>query len=90
MIMPSRFLRGRREYGKPAQVLTYHGSQFYANERKNTKRGTATFENKLLELGIKHTMARIRHPQTNCHACPLKTAERLLQKHTCTSRRQKT
>ena len=52
-------------YGKPAQVLTDHGSQFYANEKENARRGMATFETRLLELGIKHVMARIRHPQTN-------------------------
>ena len=52
-------------YGKPAQVLTDHGSQFYANEKENTRRGMAAFENRLIELGIKQVMARIRHPQTN-------------------------
>ena len=54
-----------KRYGKPAQVLTDHGSQFYANEKENARRGMATFETRLLELGIKHVMARIRHPQTN-------------------------
>ncbi|MDE0526732.1 MAG: DDE-type integrase/transposase/recombinase, partial [Thaumarchaeota archaeon] len=54
-----------RRYGRPAQILTDHGSQFYANEKKNSKRGMADFENKLVELGIKQVMARIRHPQTN-------------------------
>ena len=54
-----------KRYGKPAQVLTDHGSQFYANEKENAKRGMAAFETRLIELGIKHVMARIRHPQTN-------------------------
>ena len=61
-----RVLEGAiKRYGKPAQVLTDHGSQFYANEKENARRGMATFETRLLELGIKHVMARIRHPQTN-------------------------
>ena len=54
-----------RNYGKPAQILTDHGSQFYSNEKDNAKRGVAVFEAKLVELGIKQVMARIRHPQTN-------------------------
>ena len=54
-----------KRYGKPAQVLTDRGSQFYANEKENTKRGVATFETRLVELGIKHVLARVRHPQTN-------------------------
>ncbi len=54
-----------KKYGKPAQILTDHGSQFYANEKKNSERGVAVFENKLIELGIKQVMARIKHPQTN-------------------------
>lgn len=54
-----------KKYGKPAQVLTDHGSQFYANEKADTKRGVAVFEKKLVKLGIKQVMARIRHPQTN-------------------------
>ena len=53
------------KYGKPAQILTDHGSQFYANERENAQRGVAVFETKLVELGIKQIMARIRHQQTN-------------------------
>ena len=54
-----------KRYGKPAQVLTDRGSQFYANEKENAKRGMATFETKLVELDIKHVLARVRHPQTN-------------------------
>ena len=54
-----------RRHGKPYSVLTDHGSQFYANEKKNAERGKSVFEQELAELGIKHVMARIRHPQTN-------------------------
>ena len=54
-----------KKYDKPAQILTDHGSQFYANEKKNSECGVAVFENKLVELGIKQVMTRIKHPQTN-------------------------
>ena len=54
-----------KRYGKPAQILTDHGSQFYANERANSRRGVAVFESRLVEMGIRQVMARIRHPQTN-------------------------
>ena len=52
-------------YGRPAQILTDHGSQFFANEKKDARRGAAAFETKMEALGIRHIMARIRHPQTN-------------------------
>ena len=51
-----------KRYGKPAQVLTDRGSQFYANEKENAKRGMATFETKLVELDI-NVLARVRHPR---------------------------
>ena len=54
-----------QKYGKPAGVLTDHGSQFYANEKKDARRGESDYERKLVELDIRHSMARIRHPQTN-------------------------
>ena len=54
-----------RSHGRPAQILTDHGSQFYANERNDARRGVSVFEAKLVELGIKQVMARVRHPQTN-------------------------
>ena len=53
------------KYGKPAGMLTDHGSQFYSNLKVSAERGKSEFEKKLAELGIKHSMARIRHPQTN-------------------------
>lgn len=53
------------KYGRPAQVLTDHGSQFYANEKKDSRRGESTYEKRLAGMGIRHVMARIRHPQTN-------------------------
>ena len=32
-----------KRYGKPVQILTDRGSQFYANEKENVRRGAATF-----------------------------------------------
>lgn len=54
-----------KKYGKPAGILTDHGSQFYANEKETAERGESEFEKKLVKLDIKHSLARIRHPQTN-------------------------
>ena len=52
-------------HGKPASVLTDHGSQFYANEKEAAARGEAMFEKELVALGIRHILARVNHPQTN-------------------------
>ena len=52
-------------YGRPASVLTDHGSQFYANESEAKRRGESEFEKTLVALGIRHILARVRHPQTN-------------------------
>ena len=54
-----------KEHGKPASVLTDHGSQFYANESESKKKGTSQYELKLAELDIRHILARVKHPQTN-------------------------
>ena len=54
-----------KNHGKPASVLTDHGSQFYANESEVKKKGESEFEKELIALDIRHILARIRHPQTN-------------------------
>ena len=54
-----------KHHGKPASIMTDHGSQFYANEAEARKRGESTYEKKLVELDIKQILARIKHPQTN-------------------------
>lgn len=54
-----------KRHGRPAQLLTDHGSQFYANEKGRAARGASAFEMRLVELGIGHILARVRHPQTN-------------------------
>ena len=52
-------------HGKPASIMTDHGSQFYANEAEARKRGESAYEKKLVELGIRQILARVKHPQTN-------------------------
>ena len=54
-----------RDYGKPASILTDRGSQFYATESEAKKKGVSRFEERLVELGIKQILARVKHPQTN-------------------------
>ena len=52
-------------HGKPASILTDHGSQFYANESETKKKGVSHYEERLVELDIRHILARVNHPQTN-------------------------
>lgn len=52
-------------HGKPASILTDRGSQFYANKAEFKKKGATAFETALVEMGIKHRLARVNHPQTN-------------------------
>jgi len=47
-------------YGVPKQILTDHGSQFYA-----VRGGVSTFDIFCMNTYIKHILARVRHPQTN-------------------------
>ena len=54
-----------KAHGKPASVLTDHGSQFYANEAECRKRGESKFERQMVEKEILHRLARVNHPQTN-------------------------
>ena len=56
---------GIAKHGRPASIMTDHGSQFFANEAEGRKRGQAAFEAELERLGIRHVVARVRHPQTN-------------------------
>jgi putative transposase len=48
-----------------SQVMTDHGTQFYANKRDKKGEADSRFENFLKENKIKHIKARIKHPQTN-------------------------
>ena len=51
--------RAIRQYGKPAGILTDHGTQFYANKKETSERGESKFEKELAQLDIKHSLARI-------------------------------
>ena len=54
-----------KNHGKPASIMTDHGSQFYASALEAKKKGASVFEKRLVELGIKQILAGVRHPQTN-------------------------
>ena len=53
------------KHGKPAAVITNHGSQFYASDKEATKKGEAKFEKEIVAMGIKHVLARAEHSQSN-------------------------
>ena len=53
------------KYGRPHEILTDRGSQFYANESERHEKGISQFEAHLAENGIKHILCRVNHPQTN-------------------------
>lgn len=54
---------GFTRYGIPREILTDHGTQFVsAREREVAQH---TFKAFLDQHGIKHIVARIKHPQTN-------------------------
>jgi putative transposase len=54
-----------QHYGKPDEILTDRGSQFYANEGERKEKGVSQFEQYLADNGIKHILCRVNHPQTN-------------------------
>ena len=53
------------KHGRPRELLTDRGSQFYANEGERKEKGISQFEAYLAEHGIKHILCRVNHPQTN-------------------------
>jgi putative transposase len=53
------------KYGRPREILTDRGGQFYANEGERREKGISQFEAYLTEDGIKHLLCRVSHPQTN-------------------------
>jgi len=52
-------------YGRPREILTDRGSQFYASEGERKEKGISQFEQYLADNGIKHILCRVNHPQTN-------------------------
>ena len=57
--------RAIRKYGRPASILSDRGTQFYATESDMKRKGATLFERTLVDLGIRHILARVAHPQTN-------------------------
>jgi transposase InsO family protein len=51
-------LEGTARYGKPVEVLTDQGPQYF------TWRGKSAFQKLLMREGIRHVVARSHHPQT--------------------------
>jgi len=51
------------KYGRPREILTDRGSQFYANEGERHEKGISQFEQYLADHGIKHILCRVNHPQ---------------------------
>ena len=52
-------------YGKPLELLTDHGSQFYANFVGMKGAGLGKFQQYLIDRKINHILGRVHHPQTN-------------------------
>jgi transposase InsO family protein len=50
---------------KIREVITDHGSQFFANKTDKNGDSESAFSAFLAENGIKHILARVKHPQTN-------------------------
>ena len=55
----SELRKATEKYGKPLQILTDNGSQFYA-----VKGGTSIFTRWCMQEGIKHIRSRVFHPET--------------------------
>lgn len=55
--------RGFGEYGTPREILTDHGTQFVSAWDRELSHHT--FKEFLDHHGIKHIVARVKHPQTN-------------------------
>jgi putative transposase len=52
-------------YGRPLELLTDHGSQFYANFGEIKAFGISKFQQYLIDRKINHILGRVHHPQTN-------------------------
>ena len=57
--------RSINRYGKPLELLTDHGSQFYANFGEIKAFGISKFQQYLADRKINYILGRIQHPQTN-------------------------
>lgn len=53
------------EIRRIGEIITDHGSQFFANKTDKDGESESSFDAFLTENGIKHIKARVKHPQTN-------------------------
>ena len=53
------------KYGKPDEILTDHGTTFYAIESDERDKGLTEFEKFLIKEKITLIVGRVDHPQTN-------------------------
>jgi len=53
------------KHGKPASIISDHGSQFYAVESDKRDKGLTEFEIYLLKNKIRFIVGKVRHPQSN-------------------------
>ena len=54
-----------QEHGKPASILSDHGTTFYSMESERREKGMTEFEKCLLKHKIRFILGRVNHPQTN-------------------------
>jgi len=57
--------RSINRYAKPLELLTDHGSQFYANFGQIKSVGISSFQQYLADRMINHILGRVQHPQTD-------------------------
>ena len=55
--------KGFAEYGIPDEILTDHGTQFVPSRKRDEAKHR--FREFLAENGVRHIVARVKHPQTN-------------------------
>jgi len=52
-------------HGKPKEIMSDKGVQFYIAAREGQEKGSNAFERFLRDNGIKQTTSRVKHPQSN-------------------------
>ena len=54
-----------KKYGKPASIISDHGSTFYAVESVAREKGLTIFERYLIDKKVRFITGRVDHPQSN-------------------------
>lgn len=57
--------RAMKDHGRPASILSDHGTTFYSMESERREKGMTEFERCLLKHKIRFILGRVNHPQTN-------------------------